>query len=198
MCKERKLMIQKTQYALALAGLVALTVSAAHADDQALVDGVGRRGMLTQKDAESIEAEVSKNPAVVPAPSSPLKLAPWIKELTLSGDLRLRYQWDEEQAQEPSLAPGIPTPTPSPSLRNQTPTLSGSPNGRNHVATRSRWRFRLRLNAEIKFDGGFFGGFRLTTNHFSDSGNQTYTGGFQNYSIYISKAFLGWNGYPGL
>jgi len=56
----------------------------------------------------------------------------------------------------------------------------------------------LRLNAEIKFDGGFFGGFSLTTNNFADSGNQTYTGGFQNYSIYINKAFLGWNGYPGL
>jgi hypothetical protein len=66
------------------------------------------------------------------------------------------------------------------------------------VATRSRWRFRLRLNAEITFDGGFFGGFSLTTNNFADSGNQTYTGGLQNYSIYINKAFLGWNGYPGL
>ncbi|HXO97115.1 MAG TPA: putative porin [Chthoniobacterales bacterium] len=191
-------MIRKTKFALALAGLVALTTSAAFADDQALIDALVRKGILTQKDADKIESEVSKNPAVVPAPSSPLKLAPWIKELKLSGDLRLRYQWDEEQAQEPSAAPGIPTPTPSPSLRNPTPTLAGSPNGRNHVAQRDRWRFRLRLNAEIKFDGGFFGGFSLTTNNFADTGNQTYTGGFQNYGIYISKAFLGWNGYPGL
>src|SRR5258708_12921361 len=145
MCKERKLMIQKTQYALALAGVVALTVRAGDGGEQALIDTLVRRGILTQKDAESIEAEVSKDPAVVPAPSSPLKLAPWIKELTLSGDLRLRYQWDEEQAQEPSLAPGIPTPTPSPSLRNPTPPLAGSPNCSNHVATRSRWRFRFRF-----------------------------------------------------
>jgi len=191
-------MILKTKYALALGGLVALTTGGVFADDQALIDALVRKGILTQKDADTIESEVSKNPAVVPAPSSPLKLAPWIKELKLSGDLRLRYQWDEEQAQEPSAAPGIPTPTPSPSLRNPTPTLTASPNGRNHVATRSRWRFRLRLNAEITFDGGFFGGFSLTTNNFADSGNQTYTGGFQNYSIYINKAFLGWNGYPGL
>jgi hypothetical protein len=135
---------------------------------------------------------------VVPEPSSPLKLAPWIKELKLSGDLRLRYQWDEEQAQEPSAAPGIPTPTPSPSLKNPTPTLTASPNGKNHVAQRDRWRFRLRLNAEMKFDGGFFAGVSLSTNNFVDTANQTYTGGFQNYGIYISKAFLGWNGYPGL
>jgi hypothetical protein len=191
-------MIRKNRYALALAGLIALTTGAAFGDDQALIDALVRKGILTQKDADKIESEVSKNPAVVPAPSSPLKLAPWIKELKLSGDLRLRYQWDEEQAQEPSVAPGIPTPTPSPSLRNPTPTLAGSPNGKNHVATRSRWRFRLRLNAELKFDGGFFAGFSLTTNNFVDSGNQTYTGGFQNYGIYINKAFLGWNGYPGV
>src|SRR4030088_2704299 len=191
-------MIRKTKYAMALAGFFALTTSAAFADDQALIDALVRKGILTQKDADKIESEGSKNTAGGPAPSSPLKLAPWIKELKLSGDLRLCYQWDEEQAQEPSAAPGIPTPTPSPSLRNPTPTLTGSPHGQNHVATRSRWRFKLFLNAEMKFDAGFFGGFSLTTTNFSDTNFQTYTGGFQNYGIYINKAFLGWNGYPGL
>jgi putative porin len=170
-------MILKNRYCCALVGLVALTTSAVLADDQALIDALVRKGILTQKDAEKIEAEVSKNPVAVAQPSSPLKLAPWIKELKLSGDLRLRYQFDEEQRQEPS-----------------GPNATGT----NHVAQRSRWRFRLRLNAEMKFDNGFFGGFSLTTNNAADSGNQTFTGGFQNYSIFISKAFLGWNGYPGL
>ena len=191
-------MILNNNYALALAGLVALTSSGAFADDQALIDALVRKGILSQKDAEQIESEVSKNPSLVIPPSSPLKLAPWIKELKLGGNLLLRYQWDEEQAQEPSSAPGIPTPTPSPSLRNPTPTLTASPNGRNHVATRSRWRFKLFLNADIKFDAGFFGRFSLTTANFSDTNFQTYTGGFQNYNIYIREAFLGWNGYPGL
>jgi Putative porin len=191
-------MILNNKYALALAGLVALTASAAFADDQALIDALVRKGILSQKDAEQVESEVSKNPSLVAPPSSPLKLAPWIKELKLGGNLLLRYQWDEEQAQEPSSAPGIPTPTPSPSLRNPTPTLTASPNGRNHVATRSRWRFKLFLNADVKFDAGFFGRFSLTTTNFSDTNFQTYTGGFQNYSIYIREAFLGWNGYPGL
>src|ERR1700757_3198582 len=187
-------MILKNNYALALAGLVALTSSGAFADDQALIDALVRKGILSQKDAEQIESEVSKNPSLVIPPSSPLKLAPWIKELKLGGNLLLRYQWDEEQAQEPSAAPAIPTPTPSPSLRNPTPTLAASPNGRNHVATRSRWRFKLFLNAEMKFDAGFFGGVSLTTTNFADTNFQTYTGGFQNYSIYLREAFLGWNG----
>ena len=191
-------MTQKTIYGLALVGLAALTTSAAFADDQALIDALVRKGILTQKDAEKVESEVSKKPIVVTTPSSPLKLAPWIKELKLNGALLLRYVWDEEQNQEPAPAPGIPTPTPSPSLRNPTPTLTASPNGSNHVAQRSRWRFRLHLNAEFKLDAGFFGGLGLTTTNFSDQQNQTYTGGFQNYGIYLNRAFLGWNGYPGL
>jgi Putative porin len=170
-------MILKSKYVLALAGLTALTTCAALADNQALIDVLIRKGILTQKDAEEIESELSKNPIAAPTPSTALKLAPWIKELKLSGDLRLRYQYDDEQRQEPS-----------------GPNATGT----NHVAQRSRWRFRLRLNAEMKFDAGFFAGFSLTTNNFVDSANQTYSGGFQNYNIYISKAFLGWNGYPGL
>jgi hypothetical protein len=112
-------MILKSRHRWALVGLVALTTSAAFADDQALIDALVRKGILTQKDAEKIEAEVSKNPVAVAQPSSPLKLAPWIQELKLSGDLRLRYQFDEEQRQEPS-----------------GPNSSGT----NHVAQRSRWR----------------------------------------------------------
>ena len=188
----------KHRIALAVAGFVALTASAAFADDQALIDALVRKGILSQKDAEQIENEVSKNPPALTTPSSPLKLAPWIKELQLGGELLLRYQWDETQAQEPAAAPAIPTPTPSPSLRNPTPTLTASPSGSNHVATRSRWRFKLFLNADVKFEAGFFGRFSLTTSNFSDTNFQTYTGGFQNYNIYIREAFLGWNGYPGL
>ncbi len=188
----------KHRIALAVAGFVALTASAAFADDQALIDALVRKGILSQKDADQIESELSKNPPVVTPPNSPLKLAPWIKELQLGGELLLRYQWDETQAQEPSAAPAIPTPTPNPSLRNPTPTLTASPSGSNHVATRSRWRFKLFLNADVKFEAGFFGRFSLTTSNFSDTNFQTYTGGFQNYNIYIREAFLGWNGYPGL
>src|SRR5258708_37399876 len=122
-------MILNNKFAVALAGLVALITTAALGDDQALIDALVRKGILSQKDADQIESEVSKNPSLVTPPSSQLKLAPWIKELKLGGNLLLRYQWDEEQAQEPSAAPGIPTPTPIPSLRNPTPTLTDSPNG---------------------------------------------------------------------
>ena len=55
-----------------------------------------------------------------------------------------------------------------------------------------RWRFRLRLNADFKLEGNFFGGVQLATsdNRTADSKNATYTGGYDNYAIYISRAFM--------
>ena len=38
----------------------------------------------------------------------------------------------------------------------------------------------------------WFGGVQLTTAKTSDTGSQSYLGGFQNYDIYISRAFIGW------
>jgi hypothetical protein len=56
-----------------------------------------RKGILTQQEDEKIQQELSENPAVLEQAQSPIKLAPWIKELKLSGDLRLRCQYDTAQ-----------------------------------------------------------------------------------------------------
>jgi polyhydroxyalkanoate synthesis regulator phasin len=180
-------MIRRTIRVSALAGALAITTGGVFAqDNQALIDALVKKGVLSQKEAEKIEAEVSKNPAVQPEQAqSPIKLAPWIKELKLSGDLRLRWQGDQAQQQEPN----SPLPTGGP----LDPKKAGS-----NVSQRSRWRFRLRLNADFKFDNGFFGGVGLTTNSQNDSANQTYTAAYRNYNIFINKAFLGWNGVPGI
>jgi hypothetical protein len=50
----------------------------------------------------------------------------------------------------------------------------------------------LRLGADFKLREKWFGGVELSTAQSSDSGNQTFENGFDDYSIYISKAFLGW------
>jgi hypothetical protein len=65
---------------------------------------------------------------------------------------------------------------------------------------RDRWRFRLRLSADFKLAGNFFGGVQLATsdNRAADTKNATYTGGYDLYSIYISRAFMGWAPTPGL
>ena len=110
--------------------LAAFATGSTYATDQALLDALVRKGVLTEKEATAIEQEVSKE-AIAPAPGSEskIKLGDWVKELKLYGDLRLRYQYDDSQPQIPK----------APLQTNYV-----------NVSQRSRWRFRLRLNADFK------------------------------------------------
>src|ERR1700737_1585706 len=171
-------MISRYLYSLVLAGSLALAAMTARgANDSALLDALVRKGVLTDKEAEQIRAESVKESAGVSA--GKIQVGDWVKELKLSGDLRLRNQWGQREAMlltNRRLGPQDP-----------------------HIQ-RDRWRFRLRLNADFKLAENFFGGVQLATsdNRAADTKNATYTGGFDNYNIYISRAFLGWNPEPGL
>jgi hypothetical protein len=171
-------MIPRNLYSLALSGTLALAaITAQGAGDSALLDALVRKGILTNKEAEQIQAEAIKESAGVSA--GKIQVGDWVKELKLSGDLRIRNQWDER----------TPMVLTNPRL---------GPQDRN--IQRDRWRFRLRLNADFKLAGNFFGGVQLATsdNRASDTKNATYTGGYDNYNIFISRAFLGWSPQPGL
>ena len=165
-------------FAVAVWGLAALAASPVCATDQALLGALVRKGILTEKEAQQIEAEVSKEP-VTPPPGaeSKIKLGDWVQELKLYGDIRFRGQYDAEQTQIP-----------------KAPLQPDYPN----VSQRWRWRFRLRLNADLKLAGGFFAGFGLQTNNAADSANQTFTEGFDQYGIYINKAFIGYTPIDGI
>jgi Putative porin len=146
-------------------------------NDQALLDALVRKGVLTEKEATEISAETAN--AVAPPPTDIIKVGSWVKEMRLSGDLRIRNQFDQR-------TPMILT---NPRLGSQDVNIP-----------RDRWRFRLRLGLDFKLDGNFFGGVQLGTsdNRASDTKNATYTGGYDNYNIYITRAFMGWNPIPGL
>src|SRR5580692_12832864 len=173
-------MIKRALPMLALAVSLASTNMTAHAQskgDQALLDALVRKGVLTEKEATEISAETAKE--VTTGPTDKIKVGDWVKELKLSGDLRIRNQWDQR-------TPMILT---NPLLGSQDRNIQ-----------RDRWRFRLRLSADFKLEGNFFGGVQLATsdNRASDTKNATYTGGYDLYSIYISRAFMGWAPTPGL
>jgi hypothetical protein len=173
-------MIKRALPMLALAVVMASTNLTAHAQskgDQALLDALVRKGVLTDKEATEISAETANEVTASPGPK--IQVGDWVKELKLSGDLRIRNQWDER-------TPMILT---NPKLGAQDVNIP-----------RDRWRFRLRLMADFKLEGNFFGGVMLSTddNRASDTKNATYTGGYDNYSIYLSRAFMGWNPTPGL
>lgn len=153
---------------LKLAAALTLGAAAAlpsHAQDAgALVDKLVKKGVLSSQEGEEVRADMMRDFATQTS-AGKINLNSSITELKLYGDLRLRYQYDDRQAQ-------VAAP--------------------NHVDQRSRYRYRLRLGADVALGDNWFAGFQLQTGPNSDSGNQTFTNGFDNDGIFISKAFLGY------
>ncbi len=162
---------------LKIATVLAFTIAAAQAQDAgALVDALVKKGILTDQEAEEVRADMTRDFSTTPA--GKIQLSNSITELKFYGDLRLRYQYDNRDLQADPAGVGV---------KNLDEDRSPSGN------QRSRWRFRLRLNADFRMTENFYGGVELQTSLSSDSGNQTYQDGFNDYPIFISKAYLGWN-----
>lgn len=179
---------------LAVAALLN-TVPQTWADESdVLLKVLVRKGILTEKEAVAVKGEVAKEKekqakiAVQNAPvssvpaagstgglASKLDLSKSVESLKLFGDLRLRYQNDDKDAQfEPGLA------------------VNNGQHRSTNSNQRSRWRFRLRLDALVQLTDNWSAGVELQTNNASDSGNQDFKDGFRDYDIYISKAYLRW------
>jgi hypothetical protein len=179
---------------LTITAAAALAIPAARADDtSALLNILERKGILTKSEAASVRDELAREKARSAKETASaakaghsdnladrLKISPAVSELKLYGDLRLRYQYDNRDGQLDPFPVGVHQD------RNEG---DRSPSG----SQQSRWRFRLRLGAEFKLAENWFGGFELSTGQASDTGNQTFENGFDDYDIFISKAYLGWN-----
>lgn len=163
---------------IAAFGALALFAGAAQAQESgALLDLLVRKKVINDQEAEDVRSELAKEAASTTA--GKLNLSSSITELKLSGDLRMRYQYDTRDYQ-------VATDNSKSDTRDR------------NTDQRSRWRFRLRLNADMKLGPQFFGGVQLVTGQASDSDNQTFAdsangAGFSDYSIYISRAFIGYN-----
>ena len=92
-----------------------------------------------------------------------------VQQLTVSGDLRFRYDWDNEDFQYP---------------------------GGGNELQRSRYLFRLRLNLNYTLADQFFAAVGVSTNGQADSQNQPITEGFDDYGIYLHQFLLGWKATP--
>jgi len=166
-------MIRNKIWLLVLGSIIAWSADTVRADDSALLDVLVKKGILTKQEAEKLEAEVGKEPVAVPQGQiANIKIGEWVQELDLYGDLRFREYYQNYEQQLPS--PAV--------------------NGFDKNIQRQRLRFRLRLDADFKLADNFFGGAQLTTadNRSGTTTNATYTGGTDNYNIYISRAFMGW------
>ena len=92
-----------------------------------------------------------------------------VQQLTISGDLRFRYQYINEDFQYP---------------------------GGGNETQNSRYVFRLRLNLNYTFSDNFYMALGVATNGQSDNQNQVITEGFDDYGIYLHQFLLGWKATP--
>ena len=190
-------MFKSRTYAAALAATAALsTASIGLADENdILLKVLVRKGILSESEAAAVKSEVAKEkaketkvaaskPAAAPVEGgggmlSKIELSKPVEKLKLYGDIRLRYQYEDK---DPQLF--IPDGS-----KNE---VDRDPSG----SQLSRWRFRLRLGADIQLTNHVSAGVELSTNQASDSANQTFENGFDDYNIYISKAFIRWDPTP--
>ncbi len=92
-----------------------------------------------------------------------------VQELTIAGDLRFRYNYDNEDFQYP---------------------------GGGNQLQRSRYIFRLRLNLNYTFNDNWYAAVGVATNGQSDAQNQAITEGFDDYGIYLHQFILGYKATP--
>ena len=153
---------------LALIGSALIgAASAAFAQDSGpLIDLLVKKGIVNDQEAETLRAELVKDFAANTS-AGKLNLSSSLAEFKLSGDVRIR-----EQAEWKYNQPTTPT--------GQT---FGSDN-------QDRTRFRFRLNGDVKLQKGWGGGFALETGSSADSGNESFTNGAADYSIYLARAYI--------
>jgi hypothetical protein len=152
--------ITTTLAALAIAGA---SVTAAYASEEALLDALVKKGVLKQADAQKIKAESAHSGS---AGNSKIKLNESVKELSIYGDLRLR--WQHAQA---TVQPALPDN----SFQNQSN------------------RFRLLIGGNFKLTDGLSAGVELSTQSAANQRYTTLSDGGMDYALRLSKAFIGWN-----
>jgi len=184
-------MLNKYTVQLVALGIVGSFASSAVANDSALIDALVKKGVLKSKEAEQIRAEAAKESA---HSSGKLKLDDSVKSLTLSGDIRVRYNYTS------GTNPGGFGYTPSKGFGE----ASGI--GNDKTVQNSFYDIRLRINADYKIDEDFFAGFGLRTSgpstaesYRNDNSLMGGSGsGFDNLGIAINRAFLGWHPLEGV
>lgn len=152
---------------IAALGGALLTAGAALAQDSGpLIDLLVKKGIVSDQEAEELRAELVKDFAANTS-AGKLNLNSALTEFKLSGDVRVRHQYE---TQSPAAASGSPTVT------NE----------------RTRERFRFRLNGDAALQKGWTAGFALETGQAADSGNQTFQGANDDYGLYLARVYVGW------
>ena len=173
---------------IASVGVLAVSMGVApiRADDDALLDLLVRKHLITEKEAAEVRSEITKK-ALKEAPvasATRWKLSSPVTEIELYGDARVRYEIRNGQTSAPDPA---------------------NPPGDTFQRNRARYRLRLGLRGTLVDD--WFFGIRLETSTNPRSTNITFgddtaagPGPFAKNSdgINVGQAYFGYKGFKGL
>ncbi len=164
-------------------GIVGSFAANAVANDSALIDALVKKGVLKSKEAEQIRAEAAKGNH---GDGGKLDLSSSVKSLSLSGDIRARYNYTSGTGASPDAGAATGPHTNSPA---------------GHTDQQSFYDIRLRINADYKISDDFYAGFGVRTQRDARNDNAL-MGGNNNpgadLGIGIYRAFLGWHPVEGV
>jgi hypothetical protein len=170
------MMKNTTKRVLALAGVLALGLSAAKAqEDGALLDALVKKGVLSDQEAQDIRASEEKEYSTTAADK--IAISDYVQKIRFYGDVRFRYEYVDEK-------PQATVPIASTGLRTTGPVSDNN--------TLERYRYRLRAGVDFTFTDNFVGGFELESNTAGDSANQSFGNGFSKESANIGLVYLQW------
>ena len=157
--------------------LLILGLTALHAqNDGALLDALVRKGLLNDQEAEDVRNSEIKDYSQTAA--SKLSLSNHISNLKLYGDVRYRFEYLDEKAQNP--------------LAEKVTSGGTTSNYGPGTTTTERNRYRLRLGVDYTFTDNFSAGFELESNSAADSANQSFGNGFGKFGINVGLVYLQW------
>lgn len=136
---------------VAFVSALALVSGVAKAQDSALLDLLVKKKVISDQEAEETRAELAKEYAATPA--GKINISTPVSQIRLYGDARLRYEWREGNAFGPNV------------------------NGVSDTANADRFRYRLRIGADVTLTDDWFLGVRLETSNGGRSTNVTLSNG---------------------
>jgi hypothetical protein len=157
---------------LALAGGLALGASTAALaqDSGALLNLLTKKGIITDQEAEDLRAELTSEFAANTS-AGKLDMSSSLTKFRIAGDLRVRYQYDNEES---------------------------NPAGAAGNMDRSRYRYRFRLATTASLGAKWTAGLRLESNAGATSTNNDFGSGTDNFSkstdgVNVGQVFLQYN-----
>ncbi len=163
--------------ALAAAAVLGLTTVSTFAQaDDALLNALVKKGVISSAEAHDIRNEVELERAK--DGRGKIELNKGVTKLKIYGKARLRYQWDEATTQTPVGSQPFPGATPG---ANPSPSTTLDEN---------RFRYYFKFGVQYWFQKNLYGGLEFASSPNNDSYNQTFGSGYGKFPVFLSLLYV--------